>query len=305
VTEDDQLALPGCLGSFLAGTALVVWCFHIGALFGVPVAILVYAGAVYTIVRSSELSSYTNPAHERQNAAAHTWMYDKDMPWAEREPAYEHVLLSLWNTRRGSDVTFATLRKDVMMHPDLLHEALRYWKGRQCLTFDDSETATLVDSQKVSLTENGRTYCLRRGEARVTSMDKELDDILNSRRAGKQVIFNISGGTIGQVAVADTLLNLQHHILAITDQGELEVAAALKSLGQAVLDEPTLDDRRRADLVDNVDDIANAAETPHGQRKHGRLQAAINSISAAAAAGTKLHQAWVAWGPYLEQLLHH
>jgi hypothetical protein len=121
------------------------------------------------------------------------------------------------------------------------------------------------------------------------------------------VTFNISGGSFSQFnAAVETVQKMADQLTAISIVGgNPDVAKALREVGQAVLDETSLDEQTRTELVENVDDLGEQAQLPPEQRKRGRLRAAIVTLSTAAAAGSKLHETWTAWEPTIQQLLPH
>ncbi len=107
-------------------------------------------------------------------------------------------------------------------------------------------------------------------------------------------------GTIGQLNSAETLRNIDHHISAVGNQ---ELAQGLEALKQAIRDDPSLNDPGRQELLDNVDDLAEAAGAAPHDRKRGRITAAIAAITAGAEGLTKVKEVADSWLPVLSQHL--
>src|SRR5207244_10655537 len=113
---------------------------------------------------------------------------------------------------------------------------------------------------------------------------------------GRVKYIEISG--LVATEVQETLERLLDRV-----QARPELAHAMSELGQATAQDPTLDEDTRRHIVRKLDELSKAAATRNALRKKRPLQAAIASISAAATAGTKLHETWAAWGPEIEKLL--
>jgi hypothetical protein len=128
-------------------------------------------------------------------------------------------------------------------------------------------------------------------------------DLVWRPSATSDITFNISGGTFSQLNPAvETVQSIANSLTAISENFP-DLAKALQELGQAVLDAASLDEQRRTELVENIDDLSEQARHAPEQRKRGRLRAAIDAISAVATPGTQLHTAWDAWGPTIQQLV--
>jgi hypothetical protein len=112
-------------------------------------------------------------------------------------------------------------------------------------------------------------------------------------------------GTVGQLIAGEgqTVSNINGHIAAMMSQGEPQVGAALQRLAEITLSDPELDQRTRAEVLETIEDLAEAAEAEPQGRKGGRIKGAIAVITAAAGAATQLGQAWQQRGPMITQHL--
>ncbi|MET9436484.1 hypothetical protein [Streptomyces sp. NPDC006551] len=81
------------------------------------------------------------------------------------------------------------------------------------------------------------------------------------------------------------------------------MADALKGIQQAVLSQDGLEDSQRQDLLDNVEYLATAANTPPDQRNRGIITSVLLALSTAAATGDQLQRALDTWGAVLRSLL--
>jgi hypothetical protein len=97
--------------------------------------------------------------------------------------------------------------------------------------------------------------------------------------------------------------NINSAISSVAGQGGDTIAGALRSTAEAVLAEPEFDSESKRDLLDNVGDLAEAAELPASQRNRGRVRAALQALSTAAVTGVELEKAWSTWGQVLHGLL--
>lgn len=115
--------------------------------------------------------------------------------------------------------------------------------------------------------------------------------------------INITGNTIYGGQFAAQLTNINSSIAGIAQSGSQEMVDALKALEQAVLSQAGLDDKHRQELLDNVADLADAANTAPENRRRGRIKSALAALTASAAAAGEVGQAVGAWEPVLNQLL--
>lgn len=116
----------------------------------------------------------------------------------------------------------------------------------------------------------------------------------------QQVSIHIDGGTFHGTQIAANIANTESIIAGVVQQGDPDLAGALKGLAEAVLAHDGLDDGQREDLLDKVDSLAEAAKSPEKRR---RGMNALAALSAAATAGTELGKAMDTWGGLLHKLL--
>jgi len=86
--------------------------------------------------------------------------------------------------------------------------------------------------------------------------------------------------------------NINSHIAAVMGQGETQLAAAPQRLAEVALNDPELDQRTRAEVLEVVEDLGEAAQAEPEERKTGRIKGAIAVIGSAAGAATQLGEAW-------------
>jgi hypothetical protein len=112
-------------------------------------------------------------------------------------------------------------------------------------------------------------------------------------------------GPVGQLIAGQgqTVKNINSHIAAVVGMGQEALGEAFLKLSEATLNDPQLDDSSRAQILASIEDLADAAEAPSDERKHGRIRGAIEMIGQVAAVGTQLGEVWNQWGPLITQHL--
>jgi hypothetical protein len=81
------------------------------------------------------------------------------------------------------------------------------------------------------------------------------------------ITIHISGSVSQLNTVVETVQNIESRLTAISTEGQPHLARALQDLVQAVLDDPSLDEQRRQELIEAVDDLSEQARLPPEQRK--------------------------------------
>ena len=140
-----------------------------------------------------------------------------------------------------------------------------------------------------------------------SSEKKSPEDIEPSKTkepAPSYITYRISG-PVGQLIAGEgqTVNNINSHIAAVVGQGQEAVGEALLKLSEVVLVDAQLDDSSRAQILESIEDLADAAEAPPNERKRGRIQGAIEVIGQMAGVATQLGEVWNQWGPVIMQHL--
>lgn len=107
---------------------------------------------------------------------------------------------------------------------------------------------------------------------------------------GKFVAIN-SPVTNSHLAVGERVTSIGATIEAVADGGHTDVAVAIRALTEAIQHTPEFAEDQRAELLDHVADVADAAAAPDEPRKLNRAKAAMAMITSAAGASTQLAQA--------------
>jgi hypothetical protein len=117
------------------------------------------------------------------------------------------------------------------------------------------------------------------------------------------ITFTVTGGTVNIGQMAGRITNTESTIQGVANQGDDRTAEGLRDVGQAVLDEPSLDDETRRDLLDQVQFLAESAQQEPTKRKRGVVRQALAVLEDAATAGTKIGAAMNVWGEVLHKIL--
>ncbi|MFB6561541.1 hypothetical protein ACFCYH_22120 [Streptomyces sp. NPDC056400] len=148
-----------------------------------------------------------------------------------------------------------------------------------------------------SPTALGRAYLALALEYLEELMDR-LPDYAEASGQGKHDLVTVHGnvGVIGPVSkshisVAETVTNIDTTIETLAGRGDTDLAVAIRALTQAIQQASELADDQRAQLLDNVADIADAAAEPDAPRSLSRARAAMAVITSAAGASAQLTQA--------------
>ncbi len=97
------------------------------------------------------------------------------------------------------------------------------------------------------------------------------------------------------VSVGDTVASIGATISAVADRGEIDVAAGLRALAEAIQLAPELAEEERVELLDHVADVADAAAAPDEPRRVNRARAAMAMITTAAGASAQIAEAVDSW----------
>lgn len=114
-------------------------------------------------------------------------------------------------------------------------------------------------------------------------------------------------GAIGKVnnsnvSVADTVTSIGASIKTVADRGHTYIAAAIRTLADAVQQDPELAEDLRAQLLAHVADVADAVAAPDEPRSLSRARLAMREIATAADTSSQLAQAVSSWQDVLGQL---
>jgi len=136
---------------------------------------------------------------------------------------------------------------------------------------------------------------------------KSPEDIEPSKakEAAPSYITYRFSGPVGQLIAGEgqTVKNINSHIAAVVGQGQEAVGEALLKLSEVALADQQLDDSSRAQILESIEDLADAAEAPPNERKSGRIRGAIEVIGQMAGVATQLGEVWNQWGPVIMQHL--
>ncbi len=111
----------------------------------------------------------------------------------------------------------------------------------------------------------------------------------------QSVTINIQGSTVAALNLGTVMGNIQAAVTSL-QQGDPEMATALRTLIEAVAAEESLGDRRR-DVIESLGQVGEEAMKPEGQRRTGLVRALLGGVSAAIAHSAKVAQIWQGFGP--------
>lgn len=115
------------------------------------------------------------------------------------------------------------------------------------------------------------------------------------------VSMTFSGGTFYGGQFAAQIENKDSIIAGVVQSGGAEVAHALQVLEQAILTQQELTREQRQDLLDNIEYLAQAAQTPPEKRNQGAIRSVMAAVTAAATTGSALGDAIETWSALLHR----
>jgi hypothetical protein len=116
-----------------------------------------------------------------------------------------------------------------------------------------------------------------------------------------RVSMDFRGSIIGQVGAK--IANIDSTIGGVSHSGDSKVADALQALVEAVQAQHELAAEQRQDLLDNIEYLAQAAQSPPEKRSRGMVKAALEALTAAATTSTELSKVVDAWGSVLHRFV--
>lgn len=116
---------------------------------------------------------------------------------------------------------------------------------------------------------------------------------LHNIRLNNSVVASINTGSVQSLDVNLTYLH---------QAGNEEAKNALANLIQAILDDPSLSEEAKKELVEQVAFLSEQAVSPAKDRKPGVIKAMLSSIATAAATVTSVSAAWQAAEPILRSI---
>ncbi|MGW4249077.1 hypothetical protein [Nocardia sp. NPDC004722] len=146
--------------------------------------------------------------------------------------------------------------------------------------------------------------CVELGIQYLNRLESSMENYIDSPSSPSESsqysqVFN--GPFYGQNALK--IENLNSTIAGIIEHGDSQTGEALQALEQAIMVDTIEDIELQRDLLDNLETLTDAAETPPENRKRGALKAALSMLKSAASSGPEIAKALEAWGQVLNGLV--
>lgn len=113
--------------------------------------------------------------------------------------------------------------------------------------------------------------------------------------ASHSVTVNIQDSTVAALNLGTVMGNIQA-VVASLQQGDPELATALRTLIEAVAADEALGDRRR-EVIELLTQIGEEATKPEDQRRKGLAKVLLGGVAAALAISANVAQIWQTYGP--------
>lgn len=211
--------------------------------------------------------------------------------WIGRHAKEPHTV-SLGEFHQDSD---ALVDGIAVTGPDLYRTA-RWLATRNYATA--SVTALPGAPVQVGLTRRG-LVCVEQFRGDVVAMEEA-----EYRRTGSGSRYVITGGEFHGVQFAAGDIENNHSTVAgAVSGGGAPIEQALSSIRQAIQEDVVLSEDERADLLDGVEYLADAARQPAEKRNRGMIKSALSALAMAAATGTELGKALNAWDEVFRTLI--
>jgi len=113
--------------------------------------------------------------------------------------------------------------------------------------------------------------------------------------ARQSVIINIQGSTVAALNLGTVMGSIQATV-ATLQQGDPEMATALRTLIEAVVADDSLGDGRR-DVIESLSQVGEEATKPEIQRRTGLVKTLLAGVAAALTQSANVAQIWQTFGP--------
>lgn len=114
----------------------------------------------------------------------------------------------------------------------------------------------------------------------------------------QQTTITVSGGQIGTLNLGTIVGDINNNLTVLDQEGQKEVAEALKHIGEAILEDDRLDDDGKRDLTEHVQYLSGQALKPKGERS-SIVKSALEHLEKALAIAGSAAGAWSQFGPVL------
>lgn len=100
-----------------------------------------------------------------------------------------------------------------------------------------------------------------------------------------------------ELTVVEAHRTVEALIEAVAAPGDPDVVEALHRLTEALGEEAELAEGRRAEVAEVLQDLSDAAGTPAGERRPGRIHAEVELLGQVASTAPRFGRAWSTYGP--------
>jgi hypothetical protein len=131
-------------------------------------------------------------------------------------------------------------------------------------------------------------------DARHAAMMRRMDD-------SQSVRITLNNSQVGLLNLGTIVGDVETHLAALDEPGTEKVREALRSLAQAVLNDESLSQERREELIESVDLLAEEAGKVPNRRRGALVRSVLSGLTASLSAAGSLAAVWSAVGPTLVQ----
>lgn len=202
----------------------------------------------------------------------------KDDLQARIDRGYSLRLSMLKNTARLTELQEWSDKTAAMLTRCLSSETAQAFR-RQTRGFQICKTPA-IDKEAL------RSAYLELGLAYLEEVRERMPKYAEAAGQGPRVSITISGGTFNGSQIAAHIANINSTITSVHQHGDPDVASALAELTEAVLSLEE-EDERRPELLENVEYLAQAANTPPEKRKSGVIKSIFTTLRTAAASASE------------------
>ncbi|MCM1972102.1 hypothetical protein [Streptomyces sp. G1] len=118
----------------------------------------------------------------------------------------------------------------------------------------------------------------------LTEVSFQMQEYTNRSGMGEPRPPVTINGNVGAVNIADTIQFIGSNVAAIMERGDDRSAAAIDALNAAIQQETALSEQQRAELLDSLADVSEAAANPDERRLRTRARLALTAIANAGTA---------------------